>query len=323
MAKGWNEIEQQAAATAEQRARYEAGFKPELRVGAKTPGPFIIRFCEQGPDVNNFPVHPYDVPDGKGGTFSRRFTCRKEIGEDCPGCNAGMKLKRRGVYNVIQRQRPIFRKGQDGKAIYVNSEPIVDGAQDEVVIANVGGPTANMLRQLDGKMQGLMSRDFDVTFSGDTFQSWNITAVMDGAGNSMATPMSEADILLANAKHNLDEYMKPPSFQEAAQIVAQYGPASASGGHAPAQQHQAAQAAAPPLGNDFLAGADLPPGVPPNTFGTVGAVPPAAPVAPAPATAPVAPTTASPEQAAAVTEQVEQATAAATTPPAQPAPAQG
>jgi hypothetical protein len=286
MAKGWDGIEQQAQATAEARARFEQGFKPELKVNEKNPGPYIIRFLEQGPDVNNYPVHEYKVPNPnvRGGVSHRRFTCLSEVGQECPGCSAGMKVKRRGVYNVIQRQRPVFRKDKDGKAIYVNSEPIIDGHQDEVVIANVGGPTANMLRQLDGKMQGLMSRDFDVTFSGDSFQAWNITGALDGAGNSMATPMSEADMALAANKHNLDEYMKPPTFQEAAQIVAQYGGGSGGGGGSPAAASQA-QAAAP--ANAFLAGAEVPAGAPVNTFAGAGAAPPTAP--PAAETPPAAP----------------------------------
>lgn len=272
MAKGWDGIEQQAAATAEARARFAEGFKPELKVNPRNPGPYIIRFLEQGPDVNNFPVHEYKVPDQSvaGGFRHRRFTCLAEVGQQCPGCSAGMKVKRRGVYNVIQRNRPVFRKDKDGKAIYVNNEPIVDGYEDTVVIANVGGPTAEMLRKLDGKMGGLMSRDWELVYSGDSFQAWNITPVTDGAGNAMATPMSEADFKLAAEKHDLDAYMKPPDFQEAARIVAQFGGNSGAQTTAPGapQGGPQGQPAIPGAENNrFMQQGVAAPAAPVNTFG--------------------------------------------------------
>jgi hypothetical protein len=271
MAKGWQDIEAQTNALAEQRERFAAGFKPMLRVNNRNPGPFVIRFLEQGPDVNNYPVHEYKVPNPQvqGGFANRQFTCLSEAGQECPGCAAGLKVKRRGVFNVIQRQRPVFRKDKDGKAIYTNGQPIIDGYQDEVVIVNVGGPTAEMLRKMDGKFQGLMSRDFEVSYS--------------------------ADQQLAANKHDLDEFMKPPPFQEAAQLVAQYG--NNSGARPPAgapptggPQGQPAAAGAPPQ-NSFLQGADLPPGAVQNTFGGAAGPPAAQPVGepvPAPAAAPPA-----------------------------------
>jgi hypothetical protein len=253
LAKGWNAIEEQTEATAAARERNELNKLPDLRVGAKRPGPYIVRFLEQGQEVNNYPVHEYKVPDGAGGFYNRKFTCLTEAGvpsNQCPGCAAGLKRKSRGVYNLIERNRPILRKGQDGKALKnPDGSWMIDGYVDTVVIANVGGPTAEMLRKTDGSMGGLMSRDWHVVYSGDTFQSWFMTPVADAAGNSMATPMSEADFALAAAKHDLDKYMAPPSMQEAAQIVAKYGANSG------AQPQQAPQQQAPPA-NQFLTGVD-------------------------------------------------------------------
>lgn len=259
MAKGWNPIEEQAVATQAARERAQQSFLPELRVNAKNPGPYVIRFGEQGQDVNSFPVHEYKEPDGRGGFYSRRFTCLREVGQECPGCQAGMRVKYRGVYNLIQRQRPVFRKDKDGKAIKHNGQYIIDGYADTVVVANVGGPTAEMLRKADATYRGLMSRDFTVSFSGDTFQSWNLAPVIAEDGSSNATPLSEADQLLLTAKHDLDAYMKPPEPQEAAQLVARYGGNSGAQVGPP----QAAPQAAP--ANQFLEGAQLPPGT--NAFG--------------------------------------------------------
>lgn len=248
-----------------------------LIVNQKNPGPFVIRFLEQGPDVNHFPVHEYKEPGTGGQWFNRNFTCLSEIGLDCPGCRAGMKRKERGVYNLIQRNRPIFRRDHEGKTMRdPGGNPYIDGYADAVVIANVGGPTSEMLRQADGQYQGLMSRDFVVTYSGNSFQAWNLSPAIDAQGNAIATPMSEADFQLAAAKHDLDKYMRPPQPQEAAQIVAKYGGNSGVQTTQPQGQQAPPPVPGSPQANQFLAGTPIPAGV--NAFGlATGGVPPQPP----------------------------------------------
>jgi hypothetical protein len=277
LAKGWTAIEQQEEALNEQRAQFGKQSKPMLVVNPKNPGPFTIRFLEQGDDVNNYGVHEYTILVGNEKQF-RRFTCLKEApwnAPECPGCSAGMKLKRRGVYNVIQRGRPIIRRGSDNKPIIMGGQYIVDGYQDTVVIANVGGLTAGMLRKADGNYRGLMSRDFVVQFSGDTFQAWTLSPAINEAGDAVATPLSDADRALMAAKHDLDEFMKPPSVQEAAQIVARYGGNSGASQLSPAQQGAGAgiPSGVPPqaANNPLLAGMTVPPGT--NPFGQVTGAP--------------------------------------------------
>jgi hypothetical protein len=260
-------------------------------------------------------VHEYKEPSPRGGWNTSRFTCLTEVGQECPGCLAGMKRKPRGVYNVIQRNRPIYRKDSEGRNM---KDPAgnyyTDGWADTVVIANVGGPTADMLRQADGQYGGLMSRDFVVGYSGNKYQAWNLAPAMDAQGNSMATPMSDADFQLAAAKHDIDKYMAPPSQQEAAQIVARYGPNSGGSG---GQQQMAPQPQGAVANNQFLAGTQIPPGVGVNGFGmvTAGVQPPA----PAQAAQPQQPQPV-PQQ-----PQVQQQFAPPAQPsaPVQPQPAQG
>lgn len=325
MAKGWTNIEQQAQATQEQRQRFEAqSGKPMLFVNGNNPGPFTVRFLEQGPDVNNYPVHEYKVPDPsvQGGFRTKRFTCLAEAGQQCPGCAAGLKRKSRGVFNLIYRNRPQYRRGQDGKAIKDGAgNYITDGYKDEVVIANVGGPTAEMLRHADGQYQGLMSRDFNITYSGDTFQAWNLTPVLDAQGNAMATPMTENDMALAAQKHDLDAFMAPPSVQDAAQIVAKYGANSGAsqnaqgqvGGVGGAQGTAGAAGAA----NGFLAGANVPAGADLNAFGAAAGAP--APAQPQQGAPGQAPPPAAPAPAQAMPPQQPPAQPAV---PPQPVPAQ-
>lgn len=258
-----------------------------LFVSKGNPGPVAIRFLEQGLDVHSYYVHEYKVPDSgvQGGFRTKRFTCSKQDpwNSDCGGCNAGMKRKLRGVFDVIQRQRPVLRRGADGRAMKDNNQQyIVDGYRDEVVIASVGSPTASMLRKADGQYHGLMSRDFIVMYSGDTFQAWNLSPSVDGSGNAMATPMSEADVQLAATKHDLDEFMKPPTPQEAAQIIARYG------GNSGAQPAMAAPGVQQQPQNPMLAGVTVPAGTPVNALGQATGQQPTqpAPPQPAPATVP-------------------------------------
>lgn len=257
--KGWSAVEENTAATQAARDRAQQSTLPDLKVNARRPGPYVIRFCEQGNEgphaINSFYVHAYNEPDGKGGWYNRYFTCLTEVGvpsNQCPGCIAGLKRKVRGVYNVIERQRPILRRDPATKKAIktATGDYIIDGHQDQVVVANVGGPTAEMLRKLDGNMGGLMSRDWIVSYSGDNFQAWAINAQVDSAGNSMATSMSESDLALFAAKHDLDAYMKPPTVQDAQQIVNQFGANSGA-------QTQQAPPPAIIAANPMLAGADL------------------------------------------------------------------
>lgn len=268
MAKGWDDVEQTAQAQAEHRAQMDARRKPMLKVNARNPGPVTLRFLAQGPDVDSYYVHEYKVPNPKGGQpFSRNFSCFSQAPwnlPECPGCRAGMSRKIRSIHNIIQRQRPVWRVGADNRVIYNNGEPIVDGYEDTVVIADVGSLTSDMLRQADGNYRGLMTRDFVVTFSGNTFQSWTLSPAIDSAGNANATPLSPEDLALAAQRYDLDEYMKPPSMQEAAQIIVRFvqnhpGQQAQGGSGQGGQQGQPA--------NPMLAGVQVPPGT--NVLGAV------------------------------------------------------
>lgn len=262
MAKGWSRVEAKAQEDAQRREEWAKSNVPQLwlKEGQKEQ----VRFLEQGPDVNNFFVHEFRTKAGN----TMRFTCLNDLedGTKCPGCDQGLPRKIKVVINLIQRNRPILRKGSDGKAIKVNNEYIVDGHQDEVVVFTGPSTTADMLRQKDAKYHGLMSRDMELSRTGTQFSPYVVEPADVDSG---PVPMSEADQALAAKKHNIDEFMKPPTFAEAAQKSAQ---AANSGGGAPSQTGP--QGAAVGEANGFLAGANVPAGAdPPNAFGASGAVP--------------------------------------------------
>lgn len=289
MAEGWDRVAAAAEEARERQEQWDAQRKPQL--WPKDGGSYQIRFLEQEQSVKNYAQHEYSKQTSRG-PQRRRFTCLndKNDGTKCPGCDAGLKIKIRGVFNVIQRQRPVLRRGADGKAVKDgNNNYIVDGHQDEVVIIDFPSTTANMLRQVDADMGGLMSRDVKLSrTSGNQFQPY---LVMPADMNAGAVPMSEADFELAKGKHDLDEFMQPPSFVDAAKIVAEHQGAS---GQQPVQA--AVQTSAPQVDpNNPFGGGVQPVAPPPDQAATQAAPPPAQPQ-PVPAAAPQAPPAAAPVQ---------------------------
>jgi len=263
MAKGWDKVE--AEADAQQHRKEQAStFGSQLRQShiKEAGGAIVVRFLEQGQDVNVYDMHEYKEPSVKaqGGFFTKRFSCFRDAAfgnpnADCPGCKAGLPIKPRTAFNLIQRQRPVLRKGQDGKAVKdQNNQYIVEGKQDAVVYIDFANTTANFIRRCDNDFRGLMSRDLVLGLSGDNFQPYTLAPFDIDAG---AQQMSTEDQALAAQKHNLDKIFAPPTFQEAASIVAKYGANSGGGssqGNIPSAVPNQAQS------NPMLAGATLPAG---------------------------------------------------------------
>jgi hypothetical protein len=225
MGKGWGAVEEAAA------AQGQAGeYLPRFTMSEQNQGPKQIRILEQGQEVHTYPVHDYKI-QGQGGVQHRQFTCQDEYNLPCPGCAIGLKKKVRTVLNVIERNRPQVKKGPDGFALRVNGpgsalvfEP---EGKDEVVVASVGQPTGNMLREKDAHWKGLMTRDWVIKYSGDKMQAW----FMEPADptNAAGEPASENDKhLFANAKHDLNAVMLTTP-DEAAEIVRKYCSSSPQG----------------------------------------------------------------------------------------------
>lgn len=237
MPKGWGTVEQRAAEAAEQQKRWAESSKPQLWISEGERA--IVRFLEQGPEVNTYFVHPYRSQAGKYTTFS--CLNQDDDGTRCPGCEAGMKRQLKGVFNVIQRQRPVLRMDSNGHAMKdSNQQYIVDGHQDAVVILTLPETTTNLLREKDVKYNGLMSRDVEIARTGTKFSPYNVEPADIDSG---VVPMSDADQVLVANKHNLDEFMQSPTFAEAAKLA---GNAQAQVAQSQGQPAQAAQAAAPP-----------------------------------------------------------------------------
>ena len=277
MAKGYAASDTAAADAAARKERFEntSGVQV-LRAKQVKEGlnglPLVVRFCEQGNEgpyaVNTFKIHEYKEPSDKavGGFFVKKVTCFSEIGHECAFCRAGLPQKVNGAYNLIQRNRPVLRKGQDGKAIkQQDGSYIIDGYADQVVVFVCSNTTVQTIKKLDNDIGGLMSRDVTISPSGNSFDPYSFFPVDIGAP---AAPMSEEDQALLAKRHDLDKFMAPPTLQEAATIITRYG--ANSGMSSPSQ---GIPVAVPP--NGFAAQPTVPAGAP---FGAAQQPPP--PVAP-------------------------------------------
>lgn len=262
MSKGQERIQQEAEAQqAKKDAFASSGSALYSKAIRDAGGTIVVRFLEQGQDVNWYERHEYRDPNSK---YPDHFTCLKEIGiNDCPGCQAGLPIKLHTVYNLIFRNRPVFQKDSEGKVLKDQANnPVIIGHEDAVVYWRVASTTADMLRRRDTKYQGLMSRDWELTWTGAAFQPYELTpADVDGG----VQPMSDADLALAAKKNDLDKIFAPPSLQDATALVMRYGANSGA-------QPQVANAAPgqPAQANPMMAGVQLPSGSP---FGAAQAPP--------------------------------------------------
>jgi hypothetical protein len=289
LAKGWTPVEQEAVAAQDRQERYDAQSgvqmlrSKSIKEGSPQGGPIIIRFLEQGNEgpnaVNSYERHIFKKPDSrsKTGFFEQLETCLSEIHLACPACAAGIPTKRRGAYNLIQRQRPVYRKGADGKVVKDgNNNPITEGYQDTVVVFECSNTTANVLRRADHDFHGLMSRDLAIVYTGTNTNPYSVAPVDIDSGPQ---PMTAEDMALAAQKSDLDKVFAPPSAQEMSALVVKYGQNSGASPNIlqqPVQQSGFAlsnQPTANPYG--LLDGSKIP--AAPSAFGAAQPTPPPTP----------------------------------------------
>jgi hypothetical protein len=284
MAKGTAPIKERAEAAAEQQRRFQEQndnlapmlYGKEIRRGGPDGGPLIVRFLEQGEDVNSFERHPITRP---GQQYPDWHTCLSEINMDCSACRAGLKSSRKGAYNLIVRNRAVLRKGADGKAIRNPDKSfIIDGYADQVVVWECSTTTANYLVRADNDFRGLMSQDFQLRYTGNDKNPYDIFPADIQVG---AQPMSDDDLGLAAKKYDLDKVFAPPTQAEMQELVRKYGANSGASGPVASQMPTSVPQVA--AANPYAAGAQLPPtAFPPQQPAQAPAAPQPVPAAPTP-----------------------------------------
>lgn len=209
MAKGFGSV---AAAKADIEKRRNSGggsFKKKFYLSDGESA--TIRILEEGDDVTCYWAHPVDM----GKRFPTLVPCRDQdmetgdrIGEDCPGCEEGLKRRFRLVLNVIWRDGPIYEKDEATGRIDFDTPSYLE---DHVCLAEFGTEFADDLQILEDDYAGLRSRDWKITRRGaklDTKYSIR-PAVVDGG----SSPLSKEDKTLEENKYDLNEVTGAPAYE--------------------------------------------------------------------------------------------------------------
>jgi len=177
-----------------------------------------VRFLEDGKQLDRQWAYFHEMPPRGKQKWGDPVPCLDPKAVDptarCPGCEKGLDRSIIGYINVIWRDGPVYAKTTvDGRERLDFSK--VESRADVLAVWERGISTLTDLDELDVKWKGLPSRDADISRNTlDGFDTkYTIGVHLDGEGNSVATPMSEADQKLAEGKPDLTERVKPPTYE--------------------------------------------------------------------------------------------------------------
>lgn len=213
----------------EQKAQFESS-SPSGGMGAdlfsiKANQYAIVRFLEQGEDITFADVHRIPIPKKAGGFWFKDFVCLDTMddGTPCPACQSGnedvRKRSTRGFVNLIWREGPVYQKDEKGYQVKApGGGYVITGRADAVFLWKCSWTVLEMLREKDGKWQGLMSRDAEVKRTGSTMQdtAYFVEPQQIDAG---AQPMLVADLALAENKYDVRAMTTPLSYAELAHVI--------------------------------------------------------------------------------------------------------
>jgi hypothetical protein len=190
-----------------------------------------VRFLEQGEEVSAAYMHEYRKP-GVNKSFFVPCLDQQETGAPCPACEQSVKRTIKGYINVIWRNSPQLKRGEDGRAVKNQAgQYIIEGAKDEVAVWVQGITVFEDLADKDVKYRGLSSRDFEITRRGTGLNTkYSIDPVLDADGNANSVPLTENDLKLAEDKYDVaKEYLAPLPYDEMAQLFTNGGAPSGGG----------------------------------------------------------------------------------------------
>lgn len=209
MGRGFGSVQAAKEDIERRRNSGGGGFKKKFMI--KDGESAVVRILEEGEDVTSYWAHPVDT----GKRYPQLVPCRDQdmetgerIGEDCPGCEDGLKRRFRLVLNVIWRDGPIFEKDEDTGTIDWDTP---SDYRDHVALAEFGTEFAEDLAILEDDYNGLKSRDWKIRRRGKKLDTkYSIVPADIDAG---ATAMSKADKDLEEEKYDLNEVTAAPAYE--------------------------------------------------------------------------------------------------------------
>lgn len=179
-----------------------------LEDGAET----IVRFCEQDEDV--FWCHVHEVPV-EGRAWGRDVPCcdQEKDGTPCPGCEQELPRKYKGFINLIWQDAPLFKKDGDGKLVRDKDDNKIQiGTKPQIAVWGSGIRLFDELDEINSSFRGLRSRRFRVKRKG---KKLNTTySIKPEDVDSGPQKWTDEEKELENKKYDLNEFTKPPSYND-------------------------------------------------------------------------------------------------------------
>lgn len=175
----------------------------------------VVRFLEQGDDVNWAWVH--ELPPAGNRPVGDKIPCCAYdsdgiyTGDDCPGCEKGLKRTFQGAINLIWRDAPVFKRDEQKRLVKENGKVVAIGQEDQIAVWVSGITVFDDLNEIDSTYKGLSSRDFKVTRRGTQLNTKYSVNPADPDGGPQ--PLTTADETLAAEKYDLTSYVESPSYE--------------------------------------------------------------------------------------------------------------
>lgn len=178
-----------------------------LKAGEET----VVRFLEQGDDI--FWAMMHEVPV-EGRSWGKDVPCldQEKEGTPCPGCERDLPLRFKGYINVIWSDAPVFKRDDNKIVRDSTGDPVVLDHKPQVAVWSSGVRLFEELEEIDRNFKGLTSRRFKVKRKGEGLDTKYHIAPEDV--DSGPQKMTAAEKKLADDKFDLNEFVKPGSYED-------------------------------------------------------------------------------------------------------------
>ena len=187
----------------------------------------IVRFLEQDDDVACCQCHEVPV---EGRQWGRDVPCldQERDGTPCPGCERDLPRRFKGWVNLIWFDAPVFKRDSENKIVKDRlNDPVVIGNKPQVALWSSGIRLFEELEEINANYKGLTTWRFKVKRKGQGLDTKYIIVPEDVT--SGATPFDDAEKKLAEDKYDLNEFIKPPSYEDFLKALGQGGQSAGNG----------------------------------------------------------------------------------------------
>jgi hypothetical protein len=254
MPRGIDSFSKHTVAVAQRKEAAQAQFGPKADYFGLTSGQIaVVRFLEQGTDIAWAATHRIPI---QGRAYPQEVICldQEDDGTPCPMCQSEHKGIRarstKGFYNLIWRGgaqiqgvnaqimaqnqerlatgqqpyltytlAPVYKRNEfDSPEKGPDGNKIVLGFADGLFLWKASKSVHDQIVSKDGTYSGICSRDFTIRRQGSTKDD-TAYFIEPYDVNGGPQPMLAEDLILATKKYDLDKFITPSSYEDAAKML--------------------------------------------------------------------------------------------------------